>query len=862
MIKDRFYSAIVRHPWIVIAVVVVLTVYFALQIPKLEWETDARVYLPHGDPAIKYDEKVEKIFGVKDALIIGIVNEKKGVFNPVTLEKIARLTKEVAALPGVVANRTIDVASLSTASVFYGTDTEVGSKRLMEEVPKTPEDIEKLKKLVYENSDLLVGNIVSQDGHAAMIRAKLKEGKDNRYQAYFQLRGILAGEYGATNLMQGQDWSGGGGQWGSGNWQKNQGGGSQQGGNTQWQGSNQQQGGNAQWQGGNNQRQGGNGQWQGGYGGQGQGSGAAQAEDNGDVFYIAGRPAIEVTSGLSAIKDIKVMAMLLLAVIMAMLFFAFRTGRGVFLPTFVMSAAIIWTMGIMAVMHVPLYTISTMLPVILAAVGIGDAIHLLSSYYDNALTNPQGKGGELILQALNRLSAPLMTTSLTTAAGFMSLLFAEMPPFRIFGLFTVLGIFISWLLTVTFIPAVLTLLRPKVGGYLMKRKMMRVYNESGWCSRLMVNLGDNINSHRAVWGFGLVVVAVLFLYGSSRIFVDSSWMSDFKKDSEIAVATDVLNRKFDGTIFLNVVIEGREKDALKSPVLLKKIEQLQDAVEKDPYVGDSLSIVDYLKSMNKTFHSNDERYDVLPDSQKQIAEYLYLFSISGRPEQLDEVVDFDYRRANVNFMVKTDHTRILKRIIDKVNGFVKDNFQGIPADVNLAGSANNSYVWAALLIKSQTTSIIISKLAILVIATLLFRSLLLGLITVVPVTMTTLLVAGYAGFARIPLDVSTALAAGLAIGVGVDYTIHFIHRYLYERRAGSDHSAATAATMRTVGRTIAYNAVIVAAGFSVLLLSEFPPNVKLGEFVAAYMLLSLVAALVTLPILLAYKRVSIQGPRE
>lgn len=845
MMKDKFYAAIVRYPWLVIATVLVLTVYFAVQIPKLQWETDARVYLPHGHPSIKYDEKVEKIFGVKDAVIIGIVNEKKGVFNPVTLGKIARLTKEIAALPGVVANRTIDVASLSTASVFYGTETEVGSKRLMEEVPKTKADIDKLKKVVYENSDLLVGNLVSKDGHAAMIRAKLKEGKTNRYQTYFQIKGILASQFGAGQWPGGaQGWSGGGGQWGSGNWQKNQGGG-------QWPGAGRQQGGK--------QAQGGSQQWQGGYGQQSQGAG--KTADNGDRFYIAGRPAIEVTSGLSAIKDIKVMALLLLAVIMAMLFFVFRTGRGVILPTFVMSAAIIWTLGIMAVVHVPLYTISTMLPVILAAVGIGDAIHLLSRYYDYALENPQGEGRDLILRALNRLSAPLLTTTLTTAAGFMALLFAAMPPFRVFGVFTIIGIFISWFLTVTFIPAVLTLLRPKVGGYLMKRKMMRVYNESGRCSRALVGLGNKINSRPRLWGLGLAAVAAVSLYGGSKVFVDSSWMSDFKKGSEISVATDILNKKFNGTIFLNVVIEGKKKNEIKSPKLLKKIEQLQDTVEKDPYVGNSLSIVDYLKSMNKVFHANDERYDVLPDSRKQIAEYIYLFSISGRPEQLDEVVDFDYRRANVTFMIKTDHTRELKHIIDAVNGFVKQNFQGLPVDVNLAGSGNNSYIWADLLIKSQTTAIIVSKLAILLIATLLFRSLPLGVITVIPVTMTTLVVAGYAGFAGIPLDVSTALAAGLAIGVGVDYTIHYIHRYWDERRTGMDHVAATAATMRSVGKTIAYNAITVAAGFSVLLLSEFPPNVKLGEFVAGYMLLSLIAALVTLPVLLSLKREYKQGPR-
>lgn len=837
MILQRLYASVVRYPWLVIVAVVALTVYFAMQLHKLHWETDARVYLPHGHPAIKYDEEVEKVFGVKDAVIIGIVNERKGIFNPVTLRRIANITREVASLPGVVANRTIDVASLATASVFYGTNTQVGSKRIMRDVPKTQAQIDQLKKLVYDNRDLLVGNLVSADGRAAMIRAKLKEGVSNRYQTYFQIKGILS-QYGfgqgqGRGWSRGQGWSGAQGKTGAGNDKGGQYAGGASGRNA------------AQWQ----------------KGGQPYGEKSSPAVDNGDVFYIAGRPAIEVTSGLNAVKDIRVMALLLVAVIMTVLFVIFRTARGMLLPTFVMFAGIVWTMGIMALLNVPLYTISTMLPVILAAVGIGDAVHLLSHYYDNALADPQKSGGAIVLEAVNRLGAPLLTTTLTTAAGFMALLFAQMPPFRVFGVFIIVGIFLCWFLTITFIPAVLALMRPRVGGYLLKRKMMRVHNEQGWCSKILVNVGNSINDHKRGWGILIAAMAVIFLYGSSRLFVDSSWMSDFRKDSEISKATSVLNKEFNGTIFLNVVVNGGKPDALESPELLKKIEKMQDVVDSDPAVGDSLSLVNYVKSMNKTFHAGDAAYDVIPASKKEIAEYIYLFSISGRPEQLDEVADFNYRRANVTFMIKTDHTRVLKRIIDEVKDVSKREFTGTPVTIHLAGSANNSYVWADLLIKSQTTAIIISKAAIFIIATLLFRSLLLGLFTVIPVSLTTLLVAGFAGFAGIPLDVSTALAAGLAIGVGVDYSIHYIYRYWYERQNGEDHRLATAATMRSVGKTIAFNALIVAAGFSVLLLSQFPPNVKLGEFVGSYMVLSFVAALVTLPIMLVYKRKANQDPR-
>ena len=128
-----------------------------------------------------------------------------------------------------------------------------------------------------------------------------------------------------------------------------------------------------------------------------------------------------------------------------------------------------------------------------------------------------------------------------------------------------------------------------------------------------------------------------------------------------------------------------------------------------------------------------------------------------------------------------------------------------------------------------------------------------GVFVVLPVSLTTLYMAGLAGYFKIPLDVSTVLAAGVAIGVGVDYAVHYIFRYVDGIKMSQDHQHATRAAMRGVGKTIVFNAVVVTAGFAVLFFSLFPPHVKLGYFVAAYMFLSCIIALLVLPILFSYK---------
>jgi len=260
------------------------------------------------------------------------------------------------------------------------------------------------------------------------------------------------------------------------------------------------------------------------------------------------------------------------------------------------------------------------------------------------------------------------------------------------------------------------------------------------------------------------------------------------------------------------VIESDKPDILKSPVLIHKIEALQKHIESHPFDGGALYIVDYMKIMNMNLHEGQKEFKVLPDTQSQIAEYIFLLSMSGRPDLLKEVVDYEYRQANISFLIKTDHTRELKHIIDEVNTFVDKEIKGDGIDVNLAGSANNSYVWAELLISSRVIAILFSKLGIFLITSLLSRSFILGFLIVMPVTVTTILVAGVAGFMNIPLDVSTALAAGIAIGVGVDYAVHYLFRYRSEISKNINHLDATQITLRSVGKTIVFNEVVVTAG--------------------------------------------------
>ncbi len=843
MLKS-FYHLPIRYPVPVLVFVAIVTALALSAMGGLRWETDARVYFPKDHPAIAYDAKVEDVFGGRDAIIVAIVNDE-GIFNPETLARVARITDKVAKLPGVLAQRRLDVESLATASIFRGTDEAIFNEPLMETPPTTPEEVERVRRRVYEHPDLFVGNLVSPDGTATMIRVKIKEGIENRYQSYFQIKGILAGE-----LSSGD----GGGGWPKGGW-------SSEGGDGQWSGNQWSQGGGDSGGKTGDEADGDTdtgGDDADGWSSDGQSWGnftiSDRAAENGDRFYLAGRPVIEVTSGQYALDDLRVMIPLLAVTIVAVLLILFRNLRGILLPLAVVTVSIVWTMGAMAALDVPLYTISTMLPVILVAVGIGDALHMMTHYEDLVVESGMQDTRGVMVRVVDKLGVPLLVTTLTTAAGFLSLWWAEMPPFKVFGVFTALGIVFCWLASITIVPAFLSVLQPKVSGYLQRRRSLRVHAENGALTRGLTSLARWLMARRVAVSVVLVLVIGLVGLGAGRLVVDSSWISDFKEGSEVELSNRVLNEKFDGTVFLNVILDSGQDGGLRSPLLLEKIERMQAFVEGLDGVGGSLSVVDYLKSTNKTFHAEDPAYDRLPATAEEIGSYFYLLSLSGRPELLNSVIDYNDRQANVTIAIRTDHTQRLKAIIDAVRAWSKREFAGTGVTVHFAGSANNAYIWADLLIKSQFMAILLSKIGIFLMAMLLFRSPTAAFFTVVPVVVTTLVVAGATGWLRIPLDVSTVLAAGVAIGVGVDYAVHFVYRYAIDRERHADAEEAILESVRAVGKPVVFNAAVVTAGFFVLSLSQFPPHIKLGYFVAAYMVVACLAALLILPVLLAFFR--------
>ncbi|MFQ5901942.1 MAG: RND family transporter, partial [Thermodesulfobacteriota bacterium] len=543
-----------------------------------------------------------------------------------------------------------------------------------------------------------------------------------------------------------------------------------------------------------------------------------------DRIYIAGRPVIEGVFGIYMPRDMQKMLPLIVGLIIIVLFLTFRSLRGIFLPLTVVIISVLWTLATMAILNIPMYTITTMMPIILIAIGVADGIHILSRHYDEFLEHPGEDRKTLVLNTMNEMSAPVIMTSLTSAAGFLANITSRMLPIRYFGIFTAIGIIYAMIFSLTFIPAALAILKPRSPKGAAKRMEAGGELKSATLSgRLLSLFGRHVFlRHRLISIFtGLVIL--ISIYGVSNLYVDASLLSEFRREDPIRLADSVLNKKFSGTTSLNVVIETDEPDSMKSPEMLKKIDKLQSHLEALPEIGDTLSIAEFIKRMNRVMNEDRREMEVIPDSKELIAQYLLLYSFSGDPEDFDDIVDYEYKQANIRANLYTDHSEPVAGIIKRLRGFIDENFNDKGTQVFLAGTAYTTYSFVDIIISGQVQSLIIATIAIFLLTSFEFRSFFAGFLNIIPISLSTLIIYGIMGLVGYPLEIGTALTSGIALGVGVDYSIHFINKYRLEAQKTSDTLSITLNTMTTAGKAIFFNALVVTVGFLVLLKANLYP---------------------------------------
>ena len=560
-----------------------------------------------------------------------------------------------------------------------------------------------------------------------------------------------------------------------------------------------------------------------------------------EVVHVAGRPVVESGLALLAPADMKRMVPAVSIVIFLVLLLVLRSLGATVITLLIVLISTVVTFGLMAMLKIPVYSVTTMMPVMLIAIGVADGIHVFSHLRQRLVQFPTEGLVESMVATLRAMWWPIVMTSVTTAVGFLSLLTSEVYPVKYFGLFTAVGVLVAMVLSLSFLPAGVVVLRVTMGS---KRASGKV---DAW-GRLSKRLSLWLETHRRTVAAAALAVALAAGAGTSQVWINSSFLDKFESNSEIVVTENFVNSQFGGTTTLNVVLESERKGAFKSPDVLKKVAAMQQQVESLAEVGTSFSLADYLARMNKVLNEDRQEYDKVPDTGDSVAQYLLLYEMSGDPDNLWRVVNYDYNRLNVTFQLKKDDSRTMNAVLELVEQ-ERTKFESMGVSMAFAGSGYKALVFTELILEGQIKSLLLSFLVVVLLLAGMFRSLVVGLIAAVPIALTALIGFGFMGVLGIPLSTTTALLSSISVGIGIDYAVHFLDRYKVNLYTLQSKSQALAATMNETGRAIGFNAVVVVLGFLVLTLSVFPPSRALGALISLGMFTSFIATVTVMVVL-------------
>lgn len=552
--------------------------------------------------------------------------------------------------------------------------------------------------------------------------------------------------------------------------------------------------------------------------------------------YIGGLPIIKATIVNDIFHDLKLLLPIGFFLMICMLYVSFRQLRGVILPFSVVFLSILLAFGLMGVLSWKIAIVSILMPVMLIAVANDYGIHMISRYQELLREDPTIPRFTLCNATLQSMKKPIIITGATTVVGILGLLFHVIVHARQVGVLAAAGILWAVVLSLLFIPAVLSFLPRKVP--VNKRKPHKRF----LLDRQLASLAGFITRRpKLVVIVSVLLVAILSL-GIFNLKIDGNLVNFFKKNHPVKISNQIINDHFGGAQAVSVIFSGDMTD----PDILARMVDYETQLMKDPNVGDVSCEVDVLKEISKGLFDPDEKgYNALPETSRAIAQYLELYFMSGEPDDFEQLLDLNYTHSQMLVRINNSDSYIINDVIKKIRLLTEDD----PAVSMIGGHAMVTHDITTAIVSGQTRSLLIAILGVAFMMMIFFRSLKGGLFSLIPLLAAEAILFGLMGYSGIKLDVATALLSSIMIGVGIDYTIHFLWRFREELHAGNSYETAVSKTLQGAGRGIFFNALSVIVGFAALFFSAFRPIQYFGFLVVISIISCLAGALILMPAL-------------
>jgi predicted RND superfamily exporter protein len=727
-------------------VVIGITAFFGYHASKLTIDPSLESWIVKDDPALVYYREFKKIFGSDEILVVSYSVDN--LFTIQEIQFLKDLTQQMERIKDVE-----EVISLTNALKVRGENNAINISPLIEKIPETQEEMDKLKDEII-NDELYVGNLISSKADTVAIVLRLADRDDNlmRQRIMDTIRKMFK-EHGGKR-----------------------------------------------------------------------------------EFHIAGIPSMKVHITESAFRDLKIFLPLTMLVTIIVLYYIFGTLRSIFIPMTAGILAMIWVFGILKLFGRNINIVTPIIIPMSFIYGTSISIHIFSTLVE---TGNREDWHRTLIKSLSKVAIPCFMTSFTTVIGFASNGVSKVLPIREAGLLTALAITLTYIFSFTIIPILLsTRLGIHGGGAAQEGEGYSIID------RILPWIGRTTLRYKKSIIVIFTIISITAIYGITQIVVETDMLRFFKKSNPLRQAYEFVESRIGGYNPLEVVIEG-EPDALKKPEVLKKIDNFVNEALKIPKVEKAIAITEYIKAENQAFNNGNKAHFSIPDSSGLVSEYLFL--LEGQ-EEITALITPDYSKARISLRLHSMSSTELKETVERVKEVLSRN---LPAGCN--GTVTGSAILYANMVNdivlAQVESLLIAFFCIFIMMTINLKSIKVGALSMIPNIFPILVNLGIMGFFGITLNISTAMVSAIAIGIAVDDTIHFIYRIWVELDKDGDYNKSAYRAITTVGRPMVFTSAVITAGYIIICLSSFMPNVYAGMLTAITMIVALLADLFLTPVI-------------
>jgi hypothetical protein len=560
----------------------------------------------------------------------------------------------------------------------------------------------------------------------------------------------------------------------------------------------------------------------------------------GFAYHLAGWLAVNVHMNRLTERDVErgfPISMLVLTVCLAVFL---RSVRGVLIVNLAVVLAILWTMGTFAAMgYVGTAITVSALPGMLLALAVATAVHVVMRFQESRVETSDPLAA--MRATLPAVAAPVLLTSATTALGFDSLSIAFLEPVKQLGLFASLGMVYTCVICLTVVPIILVAFPPRREPHL-----------NPWLERPLLAIADfNALHFRGILAACAALAAVGGL-GLAQLRPQGTNLNYLPADSAPVRAMHFIEDHFGGAGTIDVLVSG-PPDVVKEPAVAAAVADVQETLASYPYVTSTIAYTDLLRRMNQALNDGDPAHHRLPTTTAGIAQELLLYETSGGADlpTLVDVSSYDVARVRgftSSFMDMDENERFFNDLKARLRALVPRG--ATPLAIEVAGDWP---LWLRMnlsLMDTMRDSFALTFAGVTIMMIWLTRSVRLGLLTMIPNVLPVLLAIGTLGWMGVELDFATVMIAGIALGIAVDDTIHYLSRLREELAVAGDPGEAMRRAHATVGQAMVTTGIVLCLGMGSMVTSSFPPHRTFAVVIALTMGAAMLGDLLLLPALL------------